>query len=72
LATLLKGWERKYANVAEDALPEAKKSADESSEDKDEKPEAAKAKAKTGSASDATKGKGPSVSHVSIALVRIS
>jgi hypothetical protein len=72
LATLLKGWERKYANVAEDALPETKKSAEESSEEEDEKPEAAKAKAKTGSASDATKGKGPSVSHVSIALVRIS
>jgi hypothetical protein len=69
---MLKGWERKYANAAEDALLEAKKSADESSEEKDEKPEAAKAKAKTDSASDATKGKGTSVSHVSIALVQIS
>jgi hypothetical protein len=62
LTTLPKGWERKYANAAE-----AKKSAEKSSEENDEMPEAAKAKAKTASASDATKGKGPSVSHVSIA-----
>ncbi len=53
--------------MAEDALPETKKRADESSEEKDERPEAAIAKAETASASDATKGKGPSVSHVSIA-----